>query len=82
MIVTNFVSQFPQSAMHFRAINTKLSLQVSKSILYCTNLLPTVRPGRLIDPLEGSKKTSREEEARSSNTDANAGGSSGLPFAI
>lgn len=43
---------------------------------------PKVTPGRLSMPLEGSKKTSSEDEARSSNIDAKAGGSSGLPFAI
>ena len=41
-----------------------------------------VRPGRLIKPLDGSKKTSREDEAESSKMEAKAGGSNGLPFAM
>lgn len=43
---------------------------------------PNVNPGRLIEPLDGSKKTSRDDEAVSSNIEAKAGGSSGLPFAM
>lgn len=41
-----------------------------------------VTPGRLGKPLEGSKKTSREDDARSSNIEVKDGGSNGLPFAI
>lgn len=41
-----------------------------------------VSPGILIKPLEGSKNTSREDEAESSKMEAKAGGSNGLPFAI
>ncbi len=44
--------------------------------------VPKVKPGRFINPREGSKKTSREDEAKSSNIDTNSGGSNGLPFAI
>lgn len=44
--------------------------------------IPTVSPGRLRSPLEGSKKTSRDDEARSSKIEAKAGGSKGLPFAM
>lgn len=43
--------------------------------------LPKVSPGRLTEPSEGSKNTSREDEAVSSNIEAKAGGSRGLPFA-
>lgn len=39
-------------------------------------------PGRLTKPLEGSKKTSRDDDAESSKIDAKAGGSNGLPFAM
>jgi len=45
-------------------------------------LLPKVSPGRLIEPSEGSKNTSREDEAVSSNIEAKAGGNNGLPFAM
>lgn len=44
--------------------------------------IPIVRPGRLRWPVEGSKKTSRDDEAESSNIEAKAGGSKGLPFAM
>lgn len=56
------------------------------SIWCCKNKgeekIPIVTPGRLGKPLEGSKKTSRDDEARSSNIEANAGGSNRLPCAI
>ena len=42
---------------------------------------PSVRFCALMEPLEGSKKTSREEAAESSKRDANPGGSSSLPRA-
>lgn len=44
--------------------------------------IPKVRPGRFVNAREGSKKASREEEAKSSNMDTKSGGSNGLPFAI
>lgn len=46
------------------------------------HILPTVKPGTFTKPREGSKKASREEDAKSSNMDAKAGGSNGLPFAM
>lgn len=44
--------------------------------------LPKVKPGRFVNPREGSKKTSREDEAKSSKIEVKAGGSSGLPLAM
>lgn len=44
--------------------------------------LPNVKPGRFINPWEGSKKTSKEDEAKSSKIEEKAGGSSGLPLAM
>lgn len=41
-----------------------------------------MRPWTSTEPLEGSKKTSREDDAESSNNEANAGGRSELPLAI
>jgi len=41
-----------------------------------------VRPRTLNKLLEGSKKASREDDAKSSKTEAKVGGSNGLPFAI
>lgn len=46
------------------------------------HILPTVKPGTFTRPREGSKKASREEDEKSSNMDAKAGGSNGLPFAM
>lgn len=46
------------------------------------HVLPTVKPGTFTKPREGSKKASRDEDAKSSNMDAKAGGSNGLPFAM
>lgn len=45
-------------------------------------VIPKVKPGRFINPREGSKKTSREDDAKSSKMDTKSGGSNGLPFAI
>lgn len=45
-------------------------------------IIPKDKPGRFINPREGSKKTSREDEAKSSNIETKPGGSNGLPFAI
>ena len=39
-----------------------------------------VSPGTLSDPSEGSKKTSRTDEAESSKIEANDGGNNELPF--
>lgn len=50
--------------------------------VYTVRKIPMVTPGRLGKPLEGSKKTSREDDARSSNIEVKDGGSNGLPFAI
>ena len=45
-------------------------------------LLPMVSPGTLSDPSEGSKKTSRTDEAESSKIEAKDGGSNELPFVM
>jgi hypothetical protein len=47
---------------------------------YFFNLLPMVSPGILSNPSEGSKKTSRTDEAESSKIEAKDGGSNELPF--
>ena len=39
-------------------------------------------PGKPINPLEGSKKTSKEDEDKSSKMEIKSGGSNELPFAI
>lgn len=44
--------------------------------------IPNVNPGRFIVPRDGSKKTSREDEAKSSKRETKSGGSKGLPLAI
>lgn len=52
-------------------------LQISEHFFY---LVPMVSPGTLSDPSEGSKKTSRTDEAESSKIEAKDGGSNELPF--
>jgi hypothetical protein len=44
--------------------------------------IPKVNPGRFANPCDGSKKTSRDDEARSSKIETKSGGSKGLPLAI
>jgi hypothetical protein len=44
--------------------------------------IPKVNPGRFGNPRDGSKKTSRDDEARSSKIETKSGGSKGLPLAI
>jgi hypothetical protein len=44
--------------------------------------IPRVSPCISMEPLDGSKKTSRDDEAESSKSEANAGGRSELPRAI
>lgn len=41
-----------------------------------------MNPGKFINPRDGSKKTSREEEAKSSKIETKSGGSKELPLAI
>lgn len=44
--------------------------------------IPKVNPGRFANPRDGSKKTSRDDEAKSSKIETKSGGSKGLPLAI
>jgi len=44
--------------------------------------IPKVSPGRFANPRDGSKNTSRDDEAKSSKIETKSGGSKVLPLAI
>lgn len=70
--------QEPQGRIEGKEEQQKKNNQRTKSV----KGIPKVKPGRFFNPREGSKKTSREDEAKSSKIDTKSGGSNGLPFAI
>jgi hypothetical protein len=70
-----------------KLLQTKIHWETRKCIvtgqkMYSQSAIPRVSPCISMEPLDGSKKTSRDDEAESSKREANAGGRSELPRAI
>ena len=75
-------SNFPTVSIYltqYITMNMEYSYKYQNIVYY---LLPMVSPGTLSDPSEGSKKTSRTDEAESSKIEAKDGGSNELPFVM
>jgi len=74
-------SNFPTVSIYlaqYITMNMEYSYKYENIVFFY--LLPMVSPGTLSDPSEGSKKTSRTDEAESSKIEAKDGGSNELPF--